>query len=244
MKRFWREVGVAGGEVLLDGKPVRTPGRAPLALPTPALAEAVADEWRAVEGEIDPRAMPLTGLANAAIDRIASDRAGFAAGLAVYGESDLLCYRAERPAELIARQQAAWDPLLDWARARYDVGFTLATGVMHRAQPEATLARLRAAVDQYSAFALAGLSAVVTVSGSLVIALALAEGAAMPEQLWAALRVDEDWQAERWGDDELAHAATAARRRDFDAGARLLSLLGSARLFQQMADEADQSRLA
>jgi chaperone required for assembly of F1-ATPase len=218
-------VTVEGREIRLDGKPVRTPGRVPLALPTDALAEAVAGEWQAVGETIDPRAMPLTGLANAAIDRIAPDRATFAAGLAAYGESDLLYYRAEMPEPLVARQQAAWDPLLDWARGRYDVHFETTAGVMHRAQPPATLARLGEAVAALDAFRLAGLSPLVTVSGSLVAALALLEGAADADTVWNAAHIDEEWQAEQWGHDDLAIGAREARRADFHAGARFLSLL-------------------
>ncbi len=225
MKRFWKLVGVEGQEIALDGRPVRTPGRAPLSLPSAALAEAVAEEWRAVGETIDPRAMPLTGLANAAIDRIAPDPAAFAAGLAAYGESDLLYYRADGPAPLVARQAAAWDPLLDWARARYDVHFEIATGVMHRPQPAATLARLGEAVAALDSFRLAGLSPIVTISGSLVAALALLEGAADAETVWRAAHVDENWQAEQWGEDALAARALDARRADFDAGVRLLALL-------------------
>lgn len=138
MKRFWKDADAVavpdGHDIHLDGKPVRTPGRVPLTLPSPALAKAVADEWRNVGETIDPRAMPLTGLSNAAIDRIAPDTAAFAAGLAKYGESDLLCYRADHPLELQLRQQAAWDPLLDWARTRYGIDPVTTTGVMHRAQ--------------------------------------------------------------------------------------------------------------
>lgn len=225
MKRFWKQVDIAEGGIALDGKPVRTPGRAPLTLPTPALAEAVAEEWRAVAETIDPRTMPLTGLANAAIDRIAADPAPFAAGLARYGESDLLCYRAAEPEPLVARQQAAWDPLLDWARGRYDVHFETVTGIIHRAQPPATLARLGEAVAALDPFRLAGLSPVVTVSGSLVAALALLEGAADAEAVWRAAQIDEAWQEEQWGSDDLALRARAAHRADFDAGARFLSLL-------------------
>ncbi|MEN3748887.1 ATP12 family protein [Sphingomonas sp. HF-S3] len=226
MKRFWKEVSVEDRGIALDGRPVRTPGRVPLLLPTDALARAVADEWRAVGETIDPRAMPLTGLANAAIDRIAPDTARFAAGLAAYGESDLLCYRAELPEPLVARQVAHWDPLLDWARGRYDVHFETVTGVMHKAQPEATVARLSDAVAALDPFRLAGLSPLVTVSGSLVAALALLEGAADPDSVWTASQVDEAWQAEMWGEDELATKARDAKRADFDAGARFLALLG------------------
>ena len=226
MKRFWINVTLDDGRaVSLDGKPVRTPGRVPLALPTEALAEAVAGEWRTVEGEIDPRAMPLTGLANAAIDRVGADPALFARGLAVYAESDLLCYRADAPDDLVARQQAAWDPLLDWARARYDVHLETATGILHRAQPAATLTRLGEAIATRDAFALAALSPIVTIGGSLIAALALAENAATPEQVWDAITLDEDYQAERWGRDPLAAAGIEARRRDFDAGVRMLELL-------------------
>jgi len=226
VRRFWKDVTVeAGNGIALDGKPVRTPGRAPLALPTPQLAEAVAAEWRTVGETIDPRAMPLTGLANAAIDRIAPDSAAFAAGLAAYGESDLLYYRADDPPELVARQQAAWDPLLEWARGRYDVHFEPTTGVMHRAQPEATVARLGEAIAALDPFRLAALSPVVTISGSLVTALALVEDAATPEAVWQAAHVDEDWQAEQWGEDTLAVQAREARRAEFDAGVRFLGLL-------------------
>ena len=226
MKRFWKDVTIEPDNgIALDGKPVRTPGRAPLMLPTPQLAEAVAREWRTVGETIDPRAMPLTGLANAAIDRIAPDPAAFATGLAAYGESDLLYYRAEDPPELVARQTAAWDPLLEWARGRYDVHFETVTGVMHRAQPEATIARLGEAVAALDAFRLAGLSPVVTIAGSLVAALALIEGTATPEAIWQAAHVDEDWQAEQWGEDALAVQAQEARRAEFDAGVRFLDLL-------------------
>ena len=226
MKRFWKAVTVEPGNSLaLDGRPVRTPGRALLALPTPALAGAVAAEWRAVDGEIDPRAMPLTGLANAAIDRVNPARDSFAAGLAKYGESDLLYYRAETPVPLIERQCAAWDPLLDWARHRYDVHFEPTAGIVHRPQPPATLARLGEAVAALDAFRLAGLSPIVTVTGSLVAALALLEGAADAETVWRAAQVDEAWQAEMWGEDELATKARDAHHADFLAGARFLSLL-------------------
>lgn len=229
MKRFWSEVGteaLPGGHGLrLDGKPVRTPGRAELLVPTPQLAAAIAGEWRAVGETVDPRRMPLTGLANAAIDRIAPDRASFAEGLARYGESDLLCYRAEAPAALVERQAQHWDPLLDWARSRYGISFEVATGVIHRPQPAETLARLGAEVSALDAFRLAGLSPLVTVAGSLVLALALLEGRIDRAAGWAAAQVDEDWQTEQWGEDQLATLASETRRADFDAGARFIALL-------------------
>jgi len=227
MKRFWKEVTVdAELGVRLDDRPVRTPGRVPLLLPTGMLADAVAGEWRAIAEDIDPRAMPLTGLANAAIDRIAPDVAAFAAGLAAYGENDLLCYRADSPPDLVARQAAAWDPPLDWARDRYDVHFEIATGVMHQAQPAATIERLGAAIAARPAFELAPLSPIVTITGSLVLALALAEHAMPADAVWAAANLDEDWQAEQWGEDDLAIKARETRQRDFDAAVLFLSLVG------------------
>lgn len=226
MKRFWTSVEITDARgITLDGKPVRTPGRTPLLLPNAALADAVADEWRSVAAEIDPRAMPLTGLANAAIDRIAADPRAFAAGLAVFAESDLLCYRADSPAPLVARQAAAWDPLLDWARATYRVDFVVTTGIMHRHQPLETLARLSEAIAARDPFELAALAPIVTISGSLVAALALAGRAADAEAVWLASELDADWQAEQWGEDDLAIPARQARRRDYEAGVRLLDLL-------------------
>lgn len=225
MKRFWKEVTLDARVVTLDGRPVRTPGRVPLMLPTDVLAEAVAAEWRAVGATVDPPTMPLTGLANAAIDRIAPDTATFAAGLAAYGESDLLYYRALSPDLLIARQVEAWDPWLAWARARYDVHFETTAGIIHQPQPAATLIRLGEAVAALDAFRLAGLSPVVTITGSLILALALIEGAGDPDTLWTAANVDEDFQAEMWGVDALAAQALANKRGEFDAAVRFLHAL-------------------
>jgi len=226
MKRFYTAAEAdADRRVLLDGRPIQTPGRTPLVLPTAELAEAIADEWGAQGETIDPRSMPLTGLANAAIDRIGPDPAGFARGLAAYGESDLLYYRAERPAKLAARQAESWDPLLAWARSRYDVDFVVTAGVIHRPQPAETVARLAAATAARDAFALAGLHSLVTVGGSLIAALALAEGALAVDAAWAAVSLDDAWQAEQWGEDAEAAKALAGRRADFAAGARFLSLL-------------------
>jgi chaperone required for assembly of F1-ATPase len=228
MKRFWKEVAAKDGQILLDGRAVRTPARAPLALPTTALAEAVADEWRAVGEKVDPRAMPLTGFANAAIDKIAPDVATFAAGLATYSETDLLCYRAENPPELAARQAATWDPLLDWARARYDIAFAVTAGIVHRAQPAETLVRLSTAITARSAFELAALSSVVSIGGSLIVALMLAENAITPDSAFDATHLDELWQAELWGEEWMAADARALRRADFVSSGRMLELLRAA----------------
>ena len=225
MRRFYKEVAIADGAILLDGRPVRTPARASLILPTAALAEAVAGEWRMQGEEIDPRTMPLTGLSNAAIDRVAPDPAAFARPLADYAESDLLCYRAEAPAELIARQAEAWDPLLDWARTRFDIAFVVTSGIVHAPQPPATVARLSEALLARDAFALAAMSPLVTIGGSLVTALALAEDAIDADRAFDVTHLDELWQAERWGEDRLALEARAARKRDFMAACGLLDLL-------------------
>ena len=229
MKRFYEEAGFREQDgsygITLDGRPVRTPGGLALAVPSRRLAEAIADEWDAQGETIDPRAMVLTGLANAAVERVAPEREAYAAGLAAYGESDLLCYRADQPQALADRQAAAWDPLLAWARQRFDVDFETVCGITHRAQAQSTLEQLARAVASRNPFELAGLSPLVTVSGSLVIGLALAESAVGLEAAWAAATLDEAWQAEKWGEDSEAAAALAARRRDFEAGYRFLQLL-------------------
>jgi chaperone required for assembly of F1-ATPase len=229
MKRFYKEAAVApadgGWQITLDGRPVKTPARHGLVVPTERLGQAIAEEWQGQGEDIDPRSMPLTGLANAAIDRVASDPALFAVGLARYGESDLLCYRAEGPQPLVERQVELWDPLLAWARRRYDIEFETARGIMHRPQHQETTERLARAIASRDAFQLAALSPLVTVSGSLVIALALAERAIDLETGWAAATLDESWQIEQWGEDAEAAAMLASRRRDFEAGYRFLNLL-------------------
>lgn len=229
MKRFWSnaELVAADGQwqVALDGRPVRTPGRNLLALPTQSMAEAVVQEWAAVEEVIDPRTMPMTGLANAAIDRVAPNPEAFAATLARYGESDLLCYRADTPHELAERQAVAWDPILQWGRRRYDVDFAVTEGVGFVAQAAATTDRLRHAVAVLDAFRLAGLSPLVTIGGSLIAALAVEDGEVGPEAAWEAVSLDDRWQMEKWGSDAEAEAALAARKAEFLAGARFLSLL-------------------
>ena len=228
MKRFWKEVVAKDGEILLDGRAVRTPARALLILPTSTLAEAVANEWRTVGEKIDPRAMPLTGFANAAIDKIAPDPTSFAAGLATYVETDLLCYRAENPPELVARQAVIWDPLLDWARARYDIAFAVTAGIVHRAQPPETLARLSTAIAARTPFELAALSPVVSIGGALIVALMLAEDAITPDAAFDATHLDELWQAELWGEEWMAADTRARRRADFVSSGRMLALLRAA----------------
>jgi chaperone required for assembly of F1-ATPase len=229
VKRFWKEVSVESeGEdwtIKLDGRPVKTPARAPLAVPSRALADGIAEEWRSTDETIDPRAMPLTGIANAAIDRVTPDREAFAHGLATYAEADLACYRAGGPHELADRQTKEWDSLLGWARRRFDVDFAITLGLVHVAQPEGTVKQLGHTVGTLDPFHLAGLSPLITIGGSLVAALALLEKAITPEQAWHAVSVDERWQLEQWGADAEAEAALENRRRDFLAAARFLDLL-------------------
>lgn len=218
-KRFWKQAGVVesgkGFGVELDGRPVHTPGKHPLVLPTRAMAEALAAEWDAQQGYIDPRAMPLTRAANSAIERVAPQRAAVIAALAEYGDTDVTCYRAETPEGLVQRQSRAWDPLLDWAHAAYGARLITVAGVVHRPQPPATLRRLTAPLQDMSDFQLTGFHDLVGLSGSLVIALAASEGAFEPEDLWARSRIDEDWQREKWGSDEEADRVAGDKCRGF-----------------------------
>jgi chaperone required for assembly of F1-ATPase len=229
VKRFWKDAAAVeregGWTVELDGRPVRTPGREPLAVSTPALAQAIADEWSAVRETVDPREMPLTGFANAAIDRVAPDKQAFAAGLARYADGDLACYRVEGPDGLVERQGESWDALLSWARRRFDVDFRTTAGILHVDQPPATVERLAHAVGALDAFRLAGLSPLVTIGGSLIAALGVLEGAFSAKQAWEAVSIDERWQLEQWGADAEAEATLANRRRDFLAAARFLELV-------------------
>lgn len=226
MKRFYKDVAISPERgILLDGRAVRTPARAALLLPHDALAQAVAAEWRAQGEEIDPRSMPFTGLANAAIDRVAPDVTGFAAPLAAYGESELLCYRADAPDDLVARQAEHWNPMLDWARARYDVAFVLVEGIIHQPQPPATLKRLADALCALSAWELAALNPIVTITGSLVLALAVLEQAITPEMAFTTAHLDELWQVEQWGEDDWALATRMAHERDFLNACAFLELV-------------------
>ena len=231
MKRVWKKVSIEpqgdGWEVQLDGKPVKTPARSPLILPNRSLADAISKEWSSVDELVDPRSMPLTGFANAAIDRVAPERQAFAGGLARYAEADLACYRSEWPPELVERQEKCWDPLLAWARRRYDVDFAMTSGLLHVPQPPATVDRLDHAVSALDAFRLAGLSPLVTVGGSLIAALAVVEKAITVEEAWDAVSIDERWQLEQWGSDREAEDALESRRHDFFAAARFLELIDS-----------------
>jgi chaperone required for assembly of F1-ATPase len=229
VKRFYTRADVTGDAapfgIALDGRPLRTPARAMLAVPTRELAAAIAAEWNGQGDVILPRTMPLTGLCNAAIDRVAPDHQAFADGLAAFAANELLAYRAEHPAPLVAHQAAQWDPWLAWARARYDIDFAIVAGIIHRPQPPATLARVGAAYAAFDAFQLAALNPVVTISGSAIIGLAVADGAMDAPTAWAIGHLDELWQAEHWGKDPLAEAGHAERQADLGAAVALLRRL-------------------
>lgn len=228
MKRFYKDATVTGDGpfgVSLDGKALRTPARELLAVPSLALAEAIAKEWQAQGEKIDPRTLPLTGFANAAIDRVAADHAGFAKRLATYAESELIAYRADGPDSLLAAQAAAWDQWVEWLARRYDVGLTITTGIMHVAQPPATLIRLHTAFAAFTPFQLAPLDPIVTITGSAVLALAVAEGELEAEAAYDIAHVDALWQEQQWGRDPLAEKAEAERRTDLAAAVHFLRLL-------------------
>ena len=226
MKRFYKQVSVTPElGILLDSRPVKTPAKATLTLLNVALAEAVAEEWRAQGTDINPFSMPFTGLANAAIDRVSADPLDFAVGIATYAETELICYRAGDPPELVARQADLWNPILKWAEHRYGVSFTRVTGIMHQQQPPQTLARLSQAVAERHPWELAPFSPLVTISGSLLIPLAMLDDAMPAEAAFDAAHLDELWQAEQWGEDDFALEARAAHRKDFLAAAQFLDLV-------------------
>jgi chaperone required for assembly of F1-ATPase len=218
-KRFWTAAAVAeaegGYQVELDGRPVRTPGKALLVLPTRAMAEAVAAEWDAQEGEIKPLTMPVTRSANSAIERVTPSHAEVAAMLSAYGETDLLCYRAEGPQDLAARQAEGWDPLLDWAAEALEARLHPTAGVLPVPQPAQSVANLSAEVTRTPPFHLTALHDLVTLSGSLILGLATAYGRLTPETAFDLSRIDEDFQIEQWGEDEEAAEFATARRAQF-----------------------------
>jgi len=228
-RRFYESVAIEdkgdGFALLLDGKPVRTPGKAHLLLPTRALAEAVAEEWRTQRDLIDPATMPLTKLANSAIDGVPGREDDVIGDILNYAGSDLLCYRADGPRGLIEAQQTHWDPVLAWAKSRLGAPLALSEGIVHVAQPQASLDCLRQALKAHDTYSLAALHVMTGLTGSALLALAVALGQMTPEEAWAAAHVDEDWQIAQWGEDAEAAVRRTARWRDFAAAARLLSLV-------------------
>ncbi|HEX3863491.1 MAG TPA: ATP12 family protein [Stellaceae bacterium] len=229
MKRVYKNVIATavdtGWGIVLDGKPMRTPAKNPMVLPTEALAAAIADEWDAQQDDIRPATMPLTRLAATAIDRTGPQRPGVIAEVAGYAGTDLLCYRADHPPALAARQHAEWQPLIDWASSRYDAGLAVTTGIVPVAQSPATLKAFSAVVASQDDFHLTGLHDLTASCGSLVIALALIESRIDAATAFAASQLDETFQIEAWGEDAEASRRRAGLADDIAAAARFLDLL-------------------
>ena len=225
-KRFYSQAHIGeaadgGFPLLLDGKPVKTPARRALTAPTPPLAQAIAEEWNAQAALIDPAGMPLTRLASAVIDAVADMPDAVAEEVAKYLGSDLLCYRAAAPEGLVASQTRAWDPVLAWARAAIGARFVLAQGVVHVAQPAETIAAMGAKIPA-DPWRLGAVSMITTLTGSALLALALAEGALDADAAWAAAHVDEDWQRSQWGSDDAEIERRAYRYGEFGAAVTVL----------------------
>ncbi len=218
-KRFWKAVSVEpegeGFAVALDGRRVKTPAKAPLVVPTKAMAEAIAAEWEAQVEVVHPLSMPNTRSANAAIDKVTVQFAEVADMLAEYGDSDLLCYRAETPEELVARQCEGWDPALDWAAEALGARLHPRSGILHAPQDSAALEVLRARVHRMTRFQLAGFHDLVGISGSLILGFAAADGWRPLDEIWELSRLDERWQEEQWGPDEEAQEHEALKRQAF-----------------------------
>lgn len=231
MKRFWESVSVIAAEdstghcVALDDRPVRTPARHVLVTPTRALADAISEEWRAQVDTVEPATMPLMKFACTAIDRVAPRRDAVIDEVVAYSGSDLLCYRAEAPPALVARQHALWQPLLDWVAMRFDAGLRVTTGVVPVPQPDSALAAVRAAVAGYDDMRLTVLHTVTGISGSAILGLSLVEGRLDGAQVAEASQVDERFQAEQWGNDDEAVTRRTALEDEISNAARLLNLL-------------------
>ncbi|MEL6102863.1 MAG: ATP12 family protein [Pseudomonadota bacterium] len=219
LKRFWTatEIGASdtGFLVTLDGRRVKTPAKADLVLPTRAMAEAVAAEWDAQDGQVNPLTMPFTRSANAAIDKVRHQHEEVATLISDYADSDLLCYRASRPASLVALQVERWDPMLDWAEGALAARLQIRTGLMHEAQDPEVLARLRDRTRAMSEFELAAFHDLVGMSGSIIIGFAVALDEIEAERGWALSRLDEIWQAEQWGRDEEAEEVASQKGKSF-----------------------------
>jgi chaperone required for assembly of F1-ATPase len=227
-KRFWKAAAVIetpkGYAVELDGRGIKTPAKTALTLPTQAMAQAVALEWDAQEEQINPETMPVTKTANAALDKVRIQHGEVADLLAAYGDSDLLCYRADTPVELVARQAAEWDPMLDWGAKALGVRLEPRVGIIHKPQDAGGLAQLSARVHAFDAFELAAFHDLVSLSGSLILGFAAAMDARAANDLWQISRLDEIYQAEQWGKDDEAEALAALKLDSFLHAKRMFDL--------------------
>lgn len=229
MKRFYRLAApvqrASGHGIVLDGKPVKTPGKRDLIVPSEALAAAIAAEWNTQRAEVRPATMPLTRLATTTVDRVATQREAIIEQIANYATTDLVCYRAAHPPALAARQKAVWQPLIDWAVQRYDAPLTVTTGVIPKRQSAASLRAFAAAVAEHDDFALTALHVATAACGSVVIGLALIEGQLDPQEAFAASQLDEGFQIEAWGEDAEQAERRDALAADIEAAARFRTLL-------------------
>jgi chaperone required for assembly of F1-ATPase len=227
-RRFYKNVDTEpegdGIAVLLDGKPIRTPAKAKLSVSSQKLAEAIAEEWRAQEERIDPETMRLTKLANSAIDEVRGREGVILDDLIAFAGSDLLCYRAEGPEALIGKQNEHWNPVLDWAKRDLSAPLKRSQGIVHITQPQSSLDRLRERLGGIDVFGLAALHVITTLTGSALLALAVALKRLTPDEAWAAAHVDEDWQISQWGEDAEAAARRTRRRQEFDVAANMLRM--------------------
>lgn len=228
-KVFWSEVDIKeaqnGFQILLDGRNVKTPQKVILEVPTDKLAAVIADEWRGLENEVDPQKLPITKLANAAIDKVAVQSEPIIDMLAEYATTDLLCYRATYPVALADRQEEIWQPLLVWFENTHSVTLQIGSGVMPIAQAPEVLGACREVLRQYSNFELAAVYDLITLSGSFVIGQATAKGQIAVSDAWSASRIDEDWQIQEWGEDEDAQSLASTRQKAFERAAFVLNLL-------------------
>lgn len=228
-KRFWQTASAAktedGFSVFLDTHPLKTPLKNRVIVPTMDFAVAIADEWQAIDRKIHKHLMPFTRISEAAIDGAASEYAAIVDNLTGYGASDLLCYRAETPVELISRQAESWDPLLDWAAHKLAAPLNVTSGIVAIDQPGSSLETLKKQVESFDLFQLTAFYDLVKISGSLVLALAVAQGHVSAEQAWALSRVDENWQIDQWGTDDEAEALAQSKLRDFVQAATALKML-------------------
>jgi chaperone required for assembly of F1-ATPase len=230
LKRFWTEASVSeiedGYAVLLDGRGVKTPAKTGLVVPTVELARAIADEWDAQEGTIDPTTMPFTRSANAAIDKVTHQFDEVVSLLAEYGETDLLCYRADAPIELNQRQAEAWDPLLDWAKDTFGADLFPARGVMFVEQPALSVKQLKSALMDQSAFQLTATYDLISISGSLILGLAVCKGKISAQDAWDLSRIDEIWQIEQWGEDQEATEVAEIKANSMRHAGRFFAMSG------------------
>lgn len=228
-KVFWTDVDVvqdgADFKILLDGRGIKTPAKSPLHVPTHKLAMEIAAEWRALENKVDPEKLPLTKLANAAIDKVSVQSELIIEMLAEYATTDLLCYRATSPAKLVSREEQIWQPLLEWFEDVHGIKLQVGSGVMPIQQVDNVLGACTVLLKRFSSFELAAVYDLITLSGSFVIGLAVAGEKVTVSDAWAASRIDEDWQIQEWGTDQDASALAATRQNAFEQAAFVLTLL-------------------